>query len=237
MKIPRPSSRARFTALSIALATLSLLSIAGCDPRTLFYFLQGEDPSTPPPCRTNLKGKKVVIVSNASPSALGETPTLGRDISKGVAAILKEKISKIEIVPISKVSTWVEGHPSWTKHSELAEAFDAEYVIFFEIESFKVTDPSSPQMLHGDSRIHVVVTEWAHPKDDKGKPMKDQPKEENEVFDNYVEPSFPKTGPIPMDTANGRSKFLKGYIELVSTEVAYLFVNRPMGEDIQGNKF
>ena len=49
MKTPRPHAWTRRAAASTVVALVGLVSLAGCDPRTLFYFLQANEPMIAPP--------------------------------------------------------------------------------------------------------------------------------------------------------------------------------------------
>ena len=67
MTTPRPLAWKRSARLGVALLIVGGLGavLAGCDPRALAYFLQAEDPSVAP-TGTDLKGKRVVILTRAS---------------------------------------------------------------------------------------------------------------------------------------------------------------------------
>src|SRR5262249_14357400 len=134
MMTPRPLARKRRFA-ALACAAVGLLALAGCDPRTLVYFLQPFEPMVPAK-GPSLKGKKVVVLTHPADGTQGDVQPLDRDLGRQVSSILREQVKKIEVVDADKVWSWVEGHPNWTDPAEAARAFEADMVIFLEVESF-----------------------------------------------------------------------------------------------------
>lgn len=238
MMTPRPHARTRRAAATILVAALGLMSLAGCDPRTLFYFLQPFDPTVPPPAGSpDLKGKKVVVVSHAVSNALGEFQALDREVTREVVSILRSKVKKIEVVEPDKVWAWVEGHPNWTDPGEIAKAFEADVVIFLEIEGFQLQSPADLNVYQGRARTHIMVTELAHPKTNRGKPIKDQPKEAKTIYDDTCDTEFPVRGPIPMDSGVSRGAFKTKFLKIVATEISWHFVEHAPDDVIQDVKF
>src|SRR5262249_10521211 len=128
-------------AIVALLAGGSLIAISGCDPRTLAYFLQPFESTIKPSCETSLQGKKLVVLCHATSGAMGEFPALERDLTREFTAILRKKVKKITVVDPDKVATWVEAHPKWTDPADVARDFDADIVIFLEIEKFQAQSP------------------------------------------------------------------------------------------------
>lgn len=224
----------------LALATLmaggSLLAASGCDPRTLAYFLQPFDPTVSPPCETSFQGKKVVILCRAVADSTGENSSLERDISREVAKIFRLKVKKITVVDPDKVATWVEAHPKETDPAEIARDFDADIVVYLEVEHFQTQSPGDVNMLHGEAKVHVTAFEMDYPKNSKGKPIKDQPKEATEIHDGYAEPMFPSNGPIPIDTGSSRSKFRITFTKVVAKAVSWQFIEHAPDDTIQDSR-
>ncbi len=233
MTTPRPHARTRRAAASLMIAGIGLIALAGCDPRTLIYFLQPFEPTIPPPCRAVFKGKKVVIMAHALSGTQTDYQALDREITREVARSIRDKVKKVEVVDLDKVWGWMEGHPNWTDPSEAAKAFEADFVIFLEIESFQVANPSSPGLLEGNAKTHVQCFELAHPKNSKGKPITDQPKESHSVFDNYVDSVFPIRGPLPEGSGQSRAAFRTKFLQVVATEISWQFVEHSPEDNIQ----
>ncbi len=98
---PRTMTRMRRLAAP-ALAVGLLLTLTGCDPRTLFYFLQPFEPTIPAP-GPSLKNKKVVVMTTADSTTLANFPGLERDLARQFVRNLKTN-KKITVVDTDKVS-------------------------------------------------------------------------------------------------------------------------------------
>jgi hypothetical protein len=232
---PRSLARMRRAAAGLVIAA-GLLTLAGCDPRTILYFLQPFDPTVPAACSHSLKGKKVVVLTHAVAGTQSDSRAVDRDLTREFVVLLREKVKKIEVVEPSKVWDWVDAHPSWSEPAEVATAMEADVVIFLEIEAFQIQDPSSPGLFKGISKIHIQMTEMQYPKNSKGKPITDKPREPELIYDEICDSEFPKRGPIPMDSGVSRSGFKNKFIKLVATELSWHFAERAVGDDIQDTK-
>jgi len=237
MKTPRPHARTRRAAATLVCATAGLMFLAGCDPRTLIYFLQPFEPTIPPPCKVELKGKKVVIVAHALAGTQSDYQALDRQVAREVGRVFQEKVKKIELVSAEKTWKWIEDHPDWTDPTEVGKAFEADIVIFLEIETFQVGDPSSPDLLEGTAKTHIQAWEYGHPKNSKGKPILDQPKESSSIYDAYKDSVFPIRGPVPLGAGVSRASFRNKFLQVVSTEIAWHFIPHSPEDDIQDVKF
>jgi hypothetical protein len=236
MKTPRPHARTRRAAASVVVALVGLVSLAGCDPRTLFYFLQPNEPSVAAP-GPSLEGKKVVVVAHAVSGAMSEFNSIDRDMAREVVAILGEKVKEVEVVENDKVWDWVEAHPRWTDPAELGKAFEADVVIVLEIELFQVQNPGDLNVLEGTAKTHITATEMAYPKNSKGKPNKDKPKEGKTIYDDYADTVFPRRGPVPTDSGVSRGSFKNRFLKIAAAEVTWHFVEHAVDDQIQDVKF
>ncbi|WP_390625345.1 hypothetical protein [Paludisphaera soli] len=218
------------------MAALSLLvTLTGCDPRTLFYFLQPFEPTIPAP-GPSLKGKKVVVLSAADDGTLARFPGLERDLARQFANNLK-KNKKITTVDSEKVADWIQGHPKWSDPSEAAKDFEADVVVVLEVEMFQTRHPGSLNVLEGSAKVHIQAFELKHPTNSKGKPITDQPKESESIYDDYQETTFPIRGPIPMDSGVGESTFKNKLLQVVADECSWHFIEHAQGDVIQDVRF
>ena len=204
-------------------------------PYTL-YFLQPNEPTVPGK-GPSLEGKKVVVITHTVSGAMGEFQSLDRDLTKKVMSILKEKTKKITVVDFDKVWNWIDDHPHWTDAEEVAKAFDADIVIYLEVEMFQLNNPGDIGVYEGLAKTHIVATEMVYPKNDKGKPDKTQPKEAKEVFSDYQDTTFPVRGPIDASSGVSRGAFKSRFLLVVASEIAWNFTGHAPEEDIQDVKF
>ena len=107
-----PQSRVRTRRAAVGLMALgaaAIFSLAGCDPRTLWYFFGDGAPQIPGEA-PSFVGKKVVIVSVATPTAATEYSSIDRDLSREIRTIFSD-IHKIEAEEIGFVYTDDLGAP------------------------------------------------------------------------------------------------------------------------------
>jgi hypothetical protein len=232
---PRPLARTRRAFLGAALAGSVLFCTAGCDPRALLYFLQPFEPTIPPE-GPSLKGKRVVVLTHAVSGTQTDFRSLDRELTREFVSILREKIKRVDVVEPQKVWEWVEAHPSWSEPAEAARFFEADIVIFLEVEAFQIQDPSSPGLFHGVSKVHIQVTELQHPKNARGKEEKDKPKEPEVIYEAVRDTQFPSRGPMPEGGGVSRGGFKNKFLKLVAAEISWHFVDRAYGDDIQDAK-
>ncbi|WP_337176342.1 hypothetical protein [Paludisphaera sp.] len=218
-----------------ALAVGLLLTTTGCDPRTLFYFLQPYESTIPAP-GPSLKNKKVVVLSAADSATLAQFPGLERDLSRQFVKNLR-KHKKITVVDPEKVSDWIQGHPNWTDPTQAARDFEADVVIVLEVEQFRTRHPGDLNVLQGSSKVHIQAFELKHPTNSKGKPMTDQEKESEAIYDDYCETEFPRRGPIPMDSGVGEPTFKSKLLQIVSNECSWHFVEHAQADMIEDVRF
>ncbi|MBX6313169.1 MAG: hypothetical protein IRY99_09685 [Isosphaeraceae bacterium] len=231
---PRPLARTRRAALFACAA--GLLALAGCDPRQALYFLQPFESKIRADCPTSLKGKRVVIVANITPGVGGDFVSIDQALTTELVKILRKHVRKLEIVDPEKVRTWVQNKPSWSDPAELAEAFEADVVIWMEVRQFETQNPSSPDLLRGQSKVHVVVTEMKPPTDERGRPLKDRPRMAEKVYENDCETTFPVTGHQIPEPGSSADSFKKKFLELVATEISWSFIDHAPGDDIQDTR-
>ncbi len=235
---PRPREMTRRAAAAglLVLASAAMISLSGCDPRTLIYFLQPDEPTVPAP-GPSLKGKKILLVTQAAPSALTGSETIDRELNRELIQIFRQKVKKIEITPPEKVAAWVEAHPTWTDPGELAKAFEVDLVIVLEVNQFTIEDYRSPGLLEGNAEVHIRVVEYAHPKTLKGKVNTAAPKETNKIYEEDWKTIFPKRGPMSLDSGVSKPVFKTKFLKLVASEISWQFVAHEVGDDIQDTKF
>lgn len=229
----RPFDRTRRAVAAAALG-LAMLSLAtGCDPRALAYFLQPFEPKVEPP-GPSLKGKKVVILTHATTGTRGDFPDLEADLAKGLGRALAAEVKKIEVVPHAKVKVWADGHPNYTDPAAAGLDFDADAVVFLEVEGMEIDNPSSPGLFQGLSRIHVKVFELTTPTDEKGKPIPGRDKEILVTYDQVLESTFPRTqGAMPISATVNRTAFRRKFLEVVLSELSWQFIPHANADTIQ----
>ena len=237
---PRPNMmgrpRLRRVAAALALLIAAPAVLAGCDPRMALFFLQPFDPKIAPPCPP-MKGKRVVVLAIAAPGTQNEYVAIDREIASELVRTLKKNIKRIDVVDPEKVQDWARGKPTLTDPTDAAKAFEADLVIFLEIQKFQVQDARDLQMFQGKSNIHIQVTELAYPKDDRGRDLKDKPKESKVVYEDDRDTEFPVTGGIQMDAGVSKASFKNRFMKVVNEQISWHFVGHAPGDNIQDTRF
>lgn len=233
---PRRRSWTSRDGLRLVLAGLVLgagvTGLSGCDPRQAMFFLQPFDPEVKAPC-PSLEGKRVVILTSLVPGLSSDYLSLDRDVARELAKALRANVKKIDVVDPSEVADWQQAKPSWTDPTEAIRAFDADLVILLEIRDFQIQSPSSPGLFQGRAETHIQVTELAHPKNDRGKPVKDQPKESEIIYTADQVSQFPVTGHVAMDATTNAATFRGTFFKLAAKEISWHFISHAPGDDIQ----
>ena len=121
--------------------------------------------------------------------------------------------------------------------ADIARDFEADLVIFMELEQFQIQNPGDLNVLQGSSKVHIKAVELTSAKNSKGKPIPDQPKESNTVYDDYQESVFPIRGPIEMGSGVGRSAFKTKFLQVVASECSWHFVEHTTGDAVQDVRF
>lgn len=214
---------------------LGLSALSGCDPRQAMFFLQPFEPEVKAPC-PSLEAKRVVILPSSVPGLSSDYLSLDQDVARELAKILRSKVKKIDVVDPGEVADWQHAHTMWTDPIEAARAFEADIVILLEFRDFQIQNPSSPQLFQGHAETHIQVKELAHPKDDRGRPIKDQPLEEDVLYESDQVSQFPKTGHVSVEAGTNASTFRNTFFKLMVQELSWHFVSHAPGDDIQSTR-
>jgi hypothetical protein len=229
--------RRNIAALGVsALVGTFALMLSGCDPRQALYFLQPFEPTVAAPC-PSLKGKRVVVITSAVAGTQNEYVGIDREITSSLVKTLRKSAKKIDVVDPDKVYDWTRNKPSMTDPADAAKAFEADVVIFLEIQKFQVQDPRDLAMYQGKSLIHIQVTELEYQTDDRDRPLKDKPKESKVVFENDLDTEFPITGGVPIDSGTSKSSFKNRFMKVVNEQLSWNFIDHAPGDNIQDTKF
>lgn len=228
-------SRIRRAVLRLAILFVAPAIMAGCDPRQALFFFQPFDPKIAAPCPT-LKGKRVVVLAVGAPGTQNEYATIDREIANDLVKTLRANVKKIDIVDPEKVRDWSRSKPL-TDPAEAAKAFEADIVIFLEVQKFQVQNPIDLAMYQGKSNVHIQVHELKYPKDDRGKEQTDKPKESEIIYEDDRDTEFPVTGGIPMDSGTSKSTFKNKFMKVVNDQIAWTFIEHAPGDNIQDTRF
>jgi hypothetical protein len=100
-----------------------------------------------------LKGKRVAVICRATSLEYAH-PTVSRDLAVRVAALLQEKLRKVEIVDERELADWVDKH-DWDDYREVGRALKADMVVGIDLERFELSRGST--LLQGQADVRLAV--------------------------------------------------------------------------------
>lgn len=173
--------------------------------------------------KTNLakEGKRILVVCTAPDSIQSEFPSVNIDVLDGVTRRLK--VRNIKVVNSDEVATWLDDHGGrWDDITELAEHFKADFVVHIDFSKFTCREDNSPSLLRGQSegRVHVYK-------------VSDGPsgKQTSEVMDQEFTSVHPTGYPVAVEKKSAKV-FNQEYLDRVCTQLAQMFYDHPMSEEI-----
>ena len=211
-----------FVAASMVLPGCSLGVMAG----KLFF----DDPKMKSVFRKNTgtdltKGEKSILIAcSTSHQILSKYPGVRIDIVDKMSRILDTH--HVKVVPADDVATWFDDHGEWGDFTELADEFDADYVMHIDLKSFAVVVPDSPNLLQGKAEGRVSMMEIKTVGKDKDK------KKASVAVERSFSVMFPTTYPVPRESRS-EEMFTENFLDSISKQLArMLYDHRPSEIDL-----
>ena len=164
---------------------------------------------------------RVVIIATAPHRLLNAVPALERDIADRVTRILEAR--NVQVVPAGDVASWFDDNGEWGDYSEMAQEFDATYVIHIELREFDYRVPQSPHLLQGKTEGRITV----HKIDES----KDSAQPVAMVFDHNFRLKYPEAYPIQEETRSAKL-FVEGFLDRTATSISQRFHDYRMHETV-----
>ena len=168
----------------------------------------------------------VVIICTAPHRLTSQHPALQIDIVDKVSRNLETR--NVKVVPSGDVATWFDDHGEWGDYSELAQEFDARFVVHVDLREFTHKVPQSENLLQGKAEGHISVHEF------HGNQKKKNSKTTLPVtlaFDRDFRLMFPGTYPVPRESRS-EELFVQGFTDRVAQVIALHFYDARMSETI-----
>jgi hypothetical protein len=226
-QLPAPGRLRRWRLAGLLVLAAGLTT--GCDLPSLLYFVTTglkEPMEEAQEMRLTEKGKevKVVILTYAGLDMRPGLMTVGRDLGGQLARQLqnlcKENKDKITVVSPTRVNEYLNNHPNWyLKPEEVGKHFDADKVIYLEVEKFSLYEPgSASQLYRGRANISVKLWNLSNPDDI---PV--------ELPFGFEYPS--SRGPIPADDQSQR-EFYQAFLSYLAKHLSWKFTAHPLSESV-----
>lgn len=220
----RAISRFRACILLFTVIAVAVLSIPGCSLGVMAGKMFFGDPKIKSAFRgaTGVdltKGKNsLLIVCTAPHGTVNEFPSLQIDVVDRITRILDTR--NVKVVASDEVAAWIDDHGDWGDFTELADEFDADYVLHIEFDSFRCDVPDSPNLLQGKAAGKVIVLEA------KGEDTKSVSTSFERVFD-VTYPSYP----IPRENRS-EQMFAETFLDRTAVSLSHFLYDHRASETV-----
>ena len=214
----------------IMLVLVASMVLPGCSLGVMAGKLFFDDPKMKSVFRKNTgtdltKGEKTILIAcSTSHQILSKYPGIRIDIVDKMSRILETR--NVRIVPPDDVATWFDDHGEWGDFTELADEFDADYVMHIDLKSFAVVVPDSPNLLQGKTEGRVSMKEIKMAEKNKDK------KKASVAVERSFSVMFPTTYPVPRESRS-EEMFTENFLDRISAQLArMLYDHRPSEMDL-----
>lgn len=212
-------------ALVCAMVVLIACGLSGCRLMVAAGKMVMGDPMSPSAFEqatgTNLNKseERLLIIATAPYGVLTEFPSLQLDLVDRITLTLES--GGVQVVPSNDVSAWYDDHGTWGDYTELAEEFDADYVMHLDLRKFSYKVPHSPTMVQGQCEGRVQV--YKAPEDGDGLM--------GMAFDREVSVTFPESYPVPRGNQSDEI-FVDNLIDRVALQVSRMMYRHRVADTI-----
>lgn len=227
---PRPAPALgplRRCAACLAMAS-AVWAAGGCSLFTMAGKMFFGDPKLPAAFRQSTKvdladGEKTVLIIASTPESMkSKIPGVDVEIVDRVSRALRSKGVKVH--PSKEVLNWYDDRGSrWGSPSEVAAAFEADYIIEIEVERFSHREDQSPDLLRGKASGSVRAYEVRR--------SGDGPPQALSVFARELDTTYPMHAPKPAHLVSDRI-FMEEFLGRVCLQIAQNFYDHGTGETV-----
>ena len=214
----------------ILLVMAATMVLPGCSLGVMAGKLFFDDPKMKSVFRKNTgtdltKGEKTILIAcSTSHQILSKYPGIRIDIVDKMSRILDTR--HVKVVPADDVATWFDDHGEWGDFTELADEFDADYVMHIDLKSFAVAVPDSPNLLQGKTEGRVTMLEIKTVGKDNDR------KKASVAVERSFNVMFPTTYPVPRESRS-EEMFTENFLDRISAQLArMLYDHRPSEMDL-----
>ncbi len=221
------SNPSRRQTLAVALLMLVCLAVSGCSLGVMAGKMLFGDPLITCEFTSRTKidlskdKKKVLVVCSTPESIRSDYPSLNYDLLEQITYGLHRH--EIEVMDTGEVATWLDDNGGvWNDVDELAENFDADFIIHVDIDEFDYREPNSPNLLRG--KAFGTVSAYEVKEMDGGKRAL-------EVFTSEYTSEYPSHMPVSIESESP-TVFRKKYLDRIADQIGRFFYNYRAGADI-----
>jgi len=222
-KIRRISTH-QLSVLFVAIVVVT--SVSGCSVFVMLGKMFYGDPLIPSEFRSRTRinlakqDTSLLVVCTTPESVSSELPALQFDLTEGILRRMKR--NGIKIVNPDKVADWVDNNGSQVgTPREMAQDFDAGFIVVIDVERFDTTAEKSPHMYQGKSFGNVVVYQVID--DELGKRVQS-------IYSGEFRTTYPPMNPISQESME-RRVFQKRFMDHLADQLARQFHDYRLGDE------
>lgn len=213
--------------LGVLLLFLACLGVSGCSLGVMAGKMFFGDPLRT--CEFTSRTKvdlsegtqKVLVICSTPESIRSDYPSLNYDLLEQITYKLKRH--DVKVMDTGKIATWLDDNGGvWNDVDELAENFDADFIIHVDIDEFDYREPNSPNLLRGKAFGSVSAYEVVEV---------DGYKEAHEVFASEYTSEYPSHLPVSIESESPKV-FRKKYTDRIADQIGRFFYNYHSGDVI-----
>lgn len=165
--------------------------------------------------------KSVLIVATTPQSVKAESSNVDLEVVERVSRLLRNK--GVKVYPSKKVLTWLdERGGQWGDAGEIAEKFDADYIVEIDVDRFTHLEDNSVDLYRGNAvgnvRAYEVVTV-------------DGRRTASPCFTREFTCTYPSHAPKPAHQISEET-FRKEFLHRVCTQISQLFCDHRASETV-----
>lgn len=167
-------------------------------------------------------GETVLVVCSVPHGVKSRFEGAEYEIVQKVTRQLKRQ--GIKVVNSNHVAEWMDNNGGmWDGPSELARAFETDYIVHLDLKQFSYEEPNSPNMYRG----RIAGTVYGFRVEGTG-----ETKQAWEVFSYGYSLTHPATRPFSREEIPTPEVFLRTCVDRASIELAQLFYDHRMSDEI-----
>jgi hypothetical protein len=165
------------------------------------------------------KGRKsVLIVCSAPHGIVNRYPSIELDLVDRITRIVETR--GVKVVSADDVAAWYDDRGEWGDFTELADEFNADFVMQIQLQSFTCSVDDSPQLLQGKAEGRVVVLAAG---EDDSQPL-------SEAFDRSFTVEYPGY-PVPRENKS-EQLFTEGFQDRIAQHLAFYMYDHRTSETV-----
>lgn len=206
--------------LLCTLALLLPLSSVGCiggvvNMMALPYFLMGGDARQAPTgvalVTSKKETKKVLVLSYADFGLRNGFGPIDDELTGLLIGEITKNEERLNVVPERKVREWRDRNSNWVDLTlqEIGEHFKVDYVVFFEVNDFTMSDPKNAYLYQGNTSISFRVHDV---------------KQDAVICQRTYERDFPPNRPVPVSDVKSEEHFRRLFLQRIAQELSWYIV-------------